>query len=150
MNRIISNFSKETKKKHNIDLSIFSWYIPEWIVEEIEIGFIAKKKVGIDEARKIITQLTKDLVDKINASEKAQPFLKHHPFLEKHLHIFVHFENTNETNSQPKDYIDLVENTKGTLNFSNYNSRTGKFYIIHKESFKQATEEKHALPMKPI
>ena len=49
-------------------------------VNEISIGFTMKVDIDIPTARKILIEMSQDLVARINASEEIRPFLKNYPF----------------------------------------------------------------------
>jgi len=95
IDEVILNFIRKSYKKYKIQCNAFGGKMSEGI-DKIELSFVRKKKMSIDEARKMQVDLTQTLLSTIHKSKTLSPHLQHTPFDAKHINIRVHFENGKE------------------------------------------------------
>jgi hypothetical protein len=112
VNEITNSFAKEMEKECDGLICIGSGGSMPHDVEKIEVLFVAYRKVGIEDARKMEVYGIQKLLNKINAHEKIRPYLKEHPFKADRIGMSISFQT--EDNHHIADgsvaYVSLIKN----------------------------------------
>ena len=90
VHEIVREFEREVFKEFGISASGSGGSMP-FDVETVSVQFRVIRRVGVEEARKLIVTLKEKLADKVNRHEKLRPYLREYPFSPLRADIFISF-----------------------------------------------------------
>ena len=120
--KMISEFSKEAKKKYGLALSGLGGKYGEKI-QRINIHFDGYYEVDVPSARRLFVKAVRDFLEKVNHDERAIPRLIHQPFSIEDMDFQIRFYNEDDTDVR-EDLIAYVVFLYGKIVYCNLTPNT--------------------------
>ena len=80
-NKIVSSFARDMKKELGLICIGEGGCMPH-DVQKMSVKFIAYQRATVEQARKLLIQVTEKFIKAINADEEIRPFLRNYPIVE--------------------------------------------------------------------
>lgn len=136
IDKIINKFSKELQKEYGLKLGGYGG----GMMDDIKIvggSYQSRKRVGVDEARRIYVHIIEGSLDRINADEAVRPYLHNYPFTTDNLEFRLGF--IDEKHKLMSDgYVSLVFICRNDIYYESYDHEAGKFYDLYSEPYEEA------------
>ena len=132
--KMISEFSKEAKKKYGLALSGLGGKYGEKI-QRINIHFDGYYEVDVPSARRLFVKAARDFLEKVNHDERAIPRLIHQPFSIEDMDFEINFYNEDDTDVR-EDLIAYVVFLHGRILYCTH--VPGRFIDAHEETYEEA------------
>ena len=133
---ITNPYIKDMCKQHN--LSYFGGgggFL--YNVENINIKFISKKQVDIEQARNFLITCSEELLERINTSDKIRPYLDHYPFTKKGIQLDICYFDQKGTWNNPR-FIAQATASNGYVYYAVFDHKKRELKTIYKESYQDA------------
>lgn len=136
--KVTSRCTKKIQKEHNIQL-IGSGGSMMDDIREIFLHFIDNKTPTIEQARKLIIQITEEIILEFNSDEDVRPYLSNYPFKASNIRIMISIRNP-EMNIKSNSICFI---SKGDHSIDYYTSDIGKdkYIEIAKEPYEEAQQK---------
>ncbi len=130
VDRIIYETYQEVRLKYGFSYCGFSEGgdpVNRNLYKKIGIMLGSQHKIEKHEGRRILFEISKIMIDKINSNEKLQPFLANHPFTENNLGITLLISLPNEFKLKD-DYVAYFSLERGEIDYA-YHVLNDKFKV---------------------
>lgn len=114
------SYAKQVRKEFGFELSAFGGCMMNDI-EIFEVTFARNDKVTVDEARRLIVQISEGFIAKINADEKIRPYLHNYPITQKNVRFHLSFA---ATRAEPpgNSFVYYVSSTNGKIFYDSFDN----------------------------
>ena len=96
VSEIIHSFAQDMKREYGLVCIVSGGQMPR-NVETIKMIFNSYDRANVEQARDMMVNVKKKLVEKVNAHEKIRPYLKQYPFTWREADISIAFHKPNSS-----------------------------------------------------
>ncbi len=145
-NQILNSHIKYAKKKYNLKLSSYGMGYPKKITK-ISVGFETYGPGNLNKSRKIILDLSNDLLKRINNQVGIKPYLQDVPFTEKNIEVSILYVENNgrvwfiKNENNWKNELAIVALSNGIIRYVINNNRRGPAKEMYEETFEEALKK---------
>ncbi|MBS0605830.1 MAG: hypothetical protein JSR57_02670 [Verrucomicrobia bacterium] len=138
--KVTSRCTKKIQKEHNIQL-IGSGGSMMDDIRKIFLHFTDNKPHTIEQARKLIIQITEEILLEFNSDEDVRQYLYNFPFTPSNIEIMLSFKR-HESNSAINS-IDFVSKGPSTIDYYNFDKNKEKYVEVSEEPYEEALQKLH-------
>lgn len=108
-------------------------------VKEISLCYCISKKFSIDQSRIFFIKYAEDLLERINSTERIQPYLYYHPFESKNIDFSIRFiDNKGTYVEEPYIAYMIVDTSNDEIVYYIYNREKKELEWVHSELYQDA------------
>jgi hypothetical protein len=140
INKHINAFATEEKQKGFYLIASGGQMMDN--IKVVHLSFDLQKKVGVDEARLMLIEMTQKFMRQVNADEKIRPYLENYPINHLNAEFTLNFKD--------KRHIYLEEGVacammvKNKIYYFKSDSETGPLKDLYEETYAEALEKVNA------
>lgn len=115
--------------------------MPDGPIRELYLAFNSYESLSMPELRKLLFQISNELINQVNSNEEIQPFLYKKPFNQENVQIIIfNYDKKGRNLCDPE--ITTAEISHGFLTYG-YRDPTHDYRLIdkHKETYAEALKE---------
>ncbi len=144
---IYRNHTEYVYKKYGAKISSYGRGYPKKI-EQFMVGVDIQGPLNVKKSRKMILDLSNDLLKRINKSKEIRPYLHEYPFDIKNIRYSINAVNTKgglrnftQYQNESNDDLAIISLYNGKINYNSYDGSKGPLNNIHKESYDEALKK---------
>ncbi len=137
-NEINAELIKKVAKEKNLKIQGTGGSMME-NVEMIGLDFSSEKPFSIEQARKLIVDVTEELLQVYNSNEQIRPFLANYPFNSINVHIMISFQTRSSQNEN--DNIVFVYTKNGSIFYCDYDTEKERYKEVFQETYGDALKK---------
>ena len=143
--QLVNEYVRDMELKYQLKNTSMAWGMYGGILDLIGPGFATYEKIDIPTARRLILELSGELIKRVNESEELRPYLKNYPFTVQNVKILLGY-NGDEPIAENELEHALAKN--GIIYYKNIDKQANRFRTVFKETYEQALQENNARLLK--
>lgn len=118
-------------------------------VKMLHLAFQYRGKIGIPEARRLVTDAVEELVKTVNADEKLRPYLSNYPFRPDNVEVEIYLKNPDRAPISPEvspevspESLRVVASRDGKIEYEASDPLSHRLVTVFEENYEEALRKR--------